>query len=501
MSSPVLIAGGGPTGLMLAGELALAGVRSVVLEKLATPPKESRGMTLHARAIETLQQRGLWDRFPKEDIPEWHRVHFSLFWLDLDDLGEHEYTLLLPQWRTERFLEQRALELGVDIRRGHEVLGFEQDADGVTVRVATASGEEELRGSYLVGCDGGGSTVRKLAGIDFPASGHTYYGVVGDVEIPDGGSDHVAPGLYPAGTFGITVTSPGQHRLTAIEFDGNPPPKGTPVTLDELRGAIRRVIGDEPKIDKVHWLSRFVNTTRLAAHYRADRVFLAGDSAHVHFPATGQGLNVGMQDAMNLGWKLAAEINGWAPDGLLDTYHSERHPVGREVCMNTQAQMALMHPLDRVGPLRELFGELVKFDEVKRYLVNMVTGLSSRYAMDYADRPGDGPEAHPLLGRRVPDAPLETEGDGPATVSRTQHAGRPVVLDLSGGTAELGDLTAWSDRVEVVTAAPTAKIDAAVLVIRPDGHVAWADRTGSDTEGLHLALAAWFGPSTATSGR
>ncbi|MFF1924903.1 FAD-dependent monooxygenase [Streptomyces sp. NPDC058221] len=495
MSPTVVIAGGGPSGLMLAAELGLKGVHTIVMERLPEANGWSRSLTLQARSVEVLSQRGL-DWF--DDYPHIRSYNFGL--LELTGIIDPGLVpLLVPQRHLERHLEDRALELGVDIRRGHEVIGFEQDAEGVTVRVRAGERESEVRGDYLVGCDGGSSKVRKLAGIGFPGSASTINGITGDVNTPEDFQQRLPPKLHDTGLFAVTPLAPGQHRVTVIEFGTELTSKNVPVTIEEFRQSIQRVAGVDPEIldiGEAHWLSRFGNPTRLAERYRDGRVLLAGDSAHIHLPVSGQGLNTGIQDAWNLGWKLAAVVRGEASDELLDTYHSERHPVGEGVCMNTRAQDSLMYPLERVAPLRELFAELLQLDEVNTYLTDMVTGIGIRYPMG---KPTDGP-VHTLLGRRIGNvalAPVKTgAGRAPeATTSwRTLHSGRGVLLNLSGGEAP--DIGGWTDRVDTVSAEPTLELDAAVLLLRPDGHVAHVDRDGADQEGLRLALKTWFGDAT-----
>ncbi|QDY80454.1 FAD-dependent monooxygenase [Streptomyces qinzhouensis] len=491
MTSPVIVAGAGPTGLTLAAELRIAGVPVVLLERDPVPRGESRGMGLHARTVEVLHQRGVGHRFRTPDTPVWPRLHFSLFWLDLSEVGDDAYTLAVPQWRTEQVLEEWVVELGAEIRRGHEVIGLEQTEDEVTVRVRGPEGEYPLAGAYLVGADGGHSSVRKLAGFAFPGTGSTFYGVLGDLAVPPGDTADYRVNLYPGGLYAEVPLEGGTKlRLMTTEFDVEPPPAGTPVTDDELRAAVKRLTGSEREFDTTLWRSRFGNATRIAERYRIGRVFLAGDAAHVHYPIGGQGLNTGVQDAVNLGWKLAAAVHGRAPAGLLDSYHDERHPVGRQVCMNTQAQIALMHPLDSVGPLRELFGELTALPEVNRYLLEMVTGTGFRYTMPYADESAGS--AHELLGRRVPDLPLVTDdGEGPDGIAAALHSGRAVLLHLDPATAPPA-VEGWGDRVLTVVARPVPGLDATSVLIRPDGHIAHAGHDPRDPL-LRTALTTWLG--------
>jgi 2-polyprenyl-6-methoxyphenol hydroxylase-like FAD-dependent oxidoreductase len=479
MDHAVVIAGGGPTGLLLACELGLAGVDAIVIERALQPPRESRGLAFHARSVDILEQRGLKSRLG-DHIPTFDRNHFALFWVDMTALGVSPM-YIMPQWRVEEVLEERARELGVPVRRGHEVIAVDAGPGEVTVAVRGDGGEYDLRADYLVGADGGRSTVRKAAGFAFPGTGASFYGILADVAEFEENRERVEVGLWSGGAFGEVQLAPDRLRLMTTEFDYEAPPDDVPVTIGELTASIERISGKRMRIGAPRWLSRFSDTTRQAERYRQGRVFLAGDAAHVFYPIGGQGLNTGIQDAFNLGWKLAAEINGWAPPGLLDSYHDERHPVGRAVCVNTRAQLALMYPLDAVGPLRELFGELLKMKEVSSYLLEMVAGSSIRYPMPYEA----GPLDHPLAGLALRNVP--------AALTGALQPGRGVVYDLSGGTADLGDLSGWAGRVDVVTAPPVPELDAAVLLARPDGHVAWADATGKDADGLGEAVTTWFG--------
>lgn len=500
MSGTVVIAGAGPTGLMLAGELGLAGIDTIVVERAAERGDQSRALGLHARALEALDLRGLGDRIREGDPMPWPRTHFAFHWLDVAKLDEREYIVVVPQVRTEQVLAEHAVGLGVDIRRGTEVVGVEQDDAGVTVTVRSAAGEETIRADYLVGCDGGNSAVARLAGFDFRGDGKTYYGLWGDVEVAEG--EQFDAGLHPTGLFGAIPIGPGLVRVMTTEFDRPGVPDDEPAGPEELRESIRRITGKEAELGAVHGrLHRFDNATRQAEHYRRGRVLLAGDAAHAHFPSGAQGLNTGIQDALNLGWKLAAQLRGGAPAGLLDSYHAERHPVGRRACLNAEAQVALMYPLDRVSPLRELFGGLLGFTSVTRHLNDMVTGINTVYPMEYEGQRGpEGKDsataADPLLGRRVPELALKAADGEQIDVARTLHKGRGVVLELSQGEPRLGGLSGWADRVDVVRAEQIGGATASVLLIRPDGYVAWAgsaDAAGEAAGGLHGALTTWFG--------
>jgi 3-(3-hydroxy-phenyl)propionate hydroxylase len=487
MDHTIAIVGGGPAGLMLACELGLAGVDTVVIEQAEgrLTDENRRSHMLHARAVELLEQRGLMDQIRADaEAPVWPMIHFANFWLDLSKVLDQEHSIMVPQSLTVRVLEDRARELGADIRRGHQVTGLEQNESGVTIDVRADGGDYQIRCRYLVGCDGEKSTVRDLAGFDAPPSGTAWQGVLADFDELDAGWQ--SPN-YPRGLFAVSPhpTETGWVRVMTMEFGIDAPGEDVPATIDELRTTALRITGREWELGQPSWLYRYANRTRLAERYRTGNVFLAGDAAHVHYFGAGHGASTSLHDAVNLGWKIAADVNGWAPAGLLDTYHDERHPVGHRVTMSTQAQLALQHPPERVASLRELFGELVRYEEVNQHLIRIVTDV--RYPMES----GTG-DAHPLLGCRVPDFPLTT-ADGETRVAETLHPGRGVVLDLSGGALRLDGVSGWADRVDVVTAKPAPEIDAAALLVRPDGHVAWADASGADDEGLRVALTRWFG--------
>ncbi|MFI5823401.1 FAD-dependent monooxygenase [Streptomyces rishiriensis] len=508
----VIIAGGGPVGMLLACELRLHGVDVVVLEKLSEPSPHSRAFRLQPRTMEMLDYRGLAERF-RQDRPQWPKAHFAGLQplLDLSRLtSSHPYSLLIPQAHTERLLEERATELGAGIRRGHEVTGVAQDRDGVHVLATGPEGPYDLRCRYLVGCDGGRSTVRRLAGFDFPGTGASVTALLGDVILDD-------PGQLPSGVPGTTRTARGLLMAVALEApyvrvlttEFRPPQDGAdvPVTLDDLRESIARVIGTPVDIREPRWLSRFSDATRLAGRYRDGRVLLAGDAAHIHFPIGAQGLNLGLQEAMNLGWKLAAEVRGDAPEALLDSYHDERHPVARRVLQETRAQLALMNPDPRTDPLRELFGELLALAPVNAHLSALVAGTDVGY-------PQDG-HAHPWTGRAVPDLALKTE-DGRTRIAELLHPGRGILLDLTDSDALSAPARTWAPRIDLVRARTLHSADAGAgaavdtatqsaletatqtaveaVLIRPDGHVAWAGPADAAAPGLTDALHTWFGP-------
>ena len=492
----VVIAGGGPTGLMLAAELALAGVDVAVVERRENQELPgSRAGGLHARTIEILDQRGIADRFLAQGQVS-PSAGFALISLGLGDApSRHPYTLGLWQSHIERILADWAHELGVPHHYGLEVTGFAQDDDGVDVELSDG---RSLRADYLVGCDGGRSLVRRAAGIEFPGWDPTVSNLIAEAEMaeePELGMRQDAVGNHGIGKVnyeirdGEIVYLDGPVRVMITERE--PGATGEP-TLRELSEGLVAVYGTDYGIHSPTFLSRFTDMTRQAAAYRDRRVLLAGDAAHVHSPAGGQGLNTGVQDAVNLGWKLAQVVAGTSPETLLDTYHAERHPVAARVLHNTMAQVALFRPDERTKALHETMTELLGMDEPRRRLAGMISGLDIHYDLG---------EGHPLLGRRMPDLDLVT-AEGPLRVFALLHQARPVLLELGepGGL----EVTPWADRVQLVDAEydgawelpviGTVTAPAAVL-IRPDGHVAWVG-DGTQT-GLADALTTWFGPPAA----
>ncbi|ALG10349.1 monooxygenase [Kibdelosporangium phytohabitans] len=488
----VLVVGAGPTGLMLAAELALAGVQVKVLERRTEPQPNSRALTLHPRSIELMDQRGIADRFLAQGhtVPNWHFAGLSTR-LDFAALDtRHPYTLLLPQARTERILGDWVRELGVDVLRDHDVRALQQHSSGVELTAQGPRGVVTLQSSYVVGCDGARSMVRGAAGIGFPGSDETATGMLGDFAVTD-------PVLLDAarerdalvvplddGVIRIVLLDPGRLRV----------PSDEPVTLSEFRESLTSLCGTDCGIAEPTWLSRFGNATRIAENYRAGRVLLAGDAAHIHFPGAGQGLNMGLQDAVNLGWKLAAEVNGWAPPGLLDTYDAERRPVGQTITDNTQVQALLIELMATAeyqrpaSALREMLAGLLRFGQVNRQLAGEISGLGISY-------PPSGPQDDPLNGRRMPDIEIHT-GESGTRLSAQLHDGQFVLLDFTGDAAA----AEHGDRIRVVPAKTTGERtdfdDVTEILVRPDGHIAWATRlTDVSTRRTEraLALRAWAG--------
>ncbi len=482
----VLIVGGGPTGLMLAGELALAGVDVAVIERRVSEELAGRRAGgLHARTIEVLDQRGIAERFVAEG-QVLQVVGFNMVRLDISDLPtRHNYGLALTQNRIERILAEWVQELGVPIERGQEVAGFAQDDAGVDVALADG---RSLRAEYLVGCDGGRSLVRKTAGIDFPGSDPTTSWLIAEARVaeePQWGFRQDATGVHAI----ARLEEPGQAGIVLVERQVG---AGGEPSLDEVRAALIAVYGTDYGIHDPTLLSRFTDATRQAAAYRDRRVLLAGDAAHVHPPIGGQGLNIGVQDAVNLGWKLAEVVKRTAPETLLDTYQAERHPVAARVLRTTMAQVALRRTDDRTKALGEIVAELLAMDEPRKRIAAELSGLDIHYDL------GDG---HRLLGRRMPDLDLVT-ADGPSRVFSLLHAGRPLLLNLGEpGGVEIGP---WADRVQLVDATTPGPWELPVLgpvaaptavLVRPDGHVTWVAEPSQI--GLQEALTTWFGPRTA----
>ncbi|GAA4009920.1 FAD-dependent monooxygenase [Streptomyces marokkonensis] len=493
MTKDAIVVGAGPVGLMLAGELRLGGADVAVYEKLPAPSGESRGVGFTRRAAEIFDQRQLLDRFGEV---EWAQGHFGGVRIDFGKLDDNHFSVRgIPQFHTEEILEAWLRELGVTVHRNHEITGFRQNTDEVTVQFTGPDGAGEESARYLVGCDGARSLVRNLAGIDFPGWGATrgmyMADVVGSGVQPRPIGERVEGGMVMA--FDLQN---GVDRIVIHDENLRPHEDRSTLRFTDIADAWQRMTGESLHQAEVRWISSFTDTTRQASAYRAGRVFLAGDAAHIHMPAGAQGMSVGVQDAVNLGWKLAADITGWAPQGLLDTYHSERHPVGRMLMRNTRAQTRLYLSGAEMEPLRQVMGELVGIPEVARHLAGIVSGLDVRYDM--------GGATHPLAGLRMPpDQVLRRAGAGRVRIAELLHTGRPVLVVAESGAA--GEATArcadgWADRVDVAVgtwddaAAAGTGLPQSVL-LRPDGYVAWA-APGSDS--LPAALERWFGRPRST---
>ncbi|HEX5608932.1 MAG TPA: FAD-dependent monooxygenase [Solirubrobacterales bacterium] len=479
----VVIAGGGPAGMMLAAELALAEVDVAIVEQ--RPDHElagSRAGGFHSRTIEVLDQRGVADRFLAEGQVA-QAAMLATTVLDMSDFPtRHPYALGIFQNKIERIMAAWIAELPVRIYYGHEVTGFAQDDTGVDVELADSS---PLRAQYLVGCDGGRSLIRKAAGIEFPGWDPTRSNLIAEVETteePPPGTRHDAIGIH-----GLQRLEDGKTvRVIVTEQELGP---STEPTLHDLSDALTTVYGTDFGVHNPTWISRFTDTTRQAAAYRAGRVLLAGDSAHIHYPAGGQGLSLGVQDAVNLGWKLAQVAKGTSPESLLDTYHAERHPVAARALQHTMAQAALQRRDERMKALVDVVSEMASMEEPRKQIAGMISGLDIHYDLG---------EGHPLLGRRMPDLDLVT-ADGPLRVFELLHSAKPVLLNLDepGGL----DITPWGDRVQLIDASCDREWELPVLgpvnpppavLIRPDGYVAWVG-DGSQ-HGLPEALTTWFGP-------
>ncbi|WP_369256275.1 rifampin monooxygenase [Geodermatophilus amargosae] len=471
LPSDVIVVGCGPTGAMLAAELRLHDVRVLVLEKETEPASSVRIVGLHVRSLELMAMRGLLERI----LEHGRRRPAAGFFAAIPKPAPagldsaHAYLVGIPQPVVVRLLEEHAIERGAQVRRGRAVAGLEQDDAGVTVELADG---ERLRSRYLVGCDGGRSTVRRLLGVGFPGEPSRTETLMGQMEAGVPQEEIAATVAGIGGTDGRFWLRPsGDGTYSVVVPAAGVGDRAEPPTLEDFRQQLRAVAGTDFGVHSPRWMSRFGDATRLAERHRVGRVLLAGDAAHVHPPIGGQGLNLGVQDAVNLGWKLAAQVRGWAPDTLLDTYQAERRPVAEDVLDVIRAQMELLSTGPGPRALRRLFTELMDLDEVNRFLIERITAIGIRYDV------GEGPD---LLGRRLRDIDV-----GQGRLYGLLHRGRGLVLDRTGRLTVGG----WSDRVDHL-ADPTAELDVPCLLLRPDGHVAWI---GDDQQDLDDHLSRWFG--------
>lgn len=506
----VIISGAGPNGLMLACELALAGVQPIVLDPLPGPSPEPKANGLVGQVVRLMDIRGLYRTDDFEIFNPAGSAHpeplpgyiFSGLPLELTALQDNPmYGWSIPQPRLIELLAARAGELGVEVRWGSRLTGFRPDGEHIEATVHGPESSYPITSRYLVGADGGKSLVRKQLGIAFQGTSSTdrisRFGHArvpdelrtedGGIEIPGAGRFSFGHNRVERGMFIYAELIPGRPMIGAQEYGCDPVAEDEPVTFEEIHRSVERVLGvpvpiEPPPGPGPHALRRMVGqNTLLAEHYRQGRVLLVGDAAHVHSAMGGPGLNLGLQDAVNLGWKLAAVVRGDAPEDLLDTYESERHPVAERVMMHSLSQTALITPGPEVTALRELMGELLRLPEVTEHIANLLAGSDVRYVI------GDD---HRLSGHLVPDLTVTTDAR-PVRISELMRTARPVLLDLSGTAAPQAQ--AWSDRVDLVNAMAD-HAPAAALLIRPDGYVAWAT-DDSDADGLHRALTRWFGPA------
>ncbi|WP_180903414.1 FAD-dependent monooxygenase [Martelella soudanensis] len=497
--SQVTVVGAGPTGLMLACELKLLGVNVTVVERRSTGTGESRAPGINARTMEIFGQRGLADLFLEKGRPL-PAVLFSgipMFPGEIEACWPD--ALILPQHETERILTDRAIELGVAIEWGAELLHFSQDAGNVKMLVQTRDGIQQLHADYLVGCDGGHSTVRRLCGATFHGDDPVSHWVVADVQLDSPPSDKDSFGRnIRVGTYQVSRIEPDWFRVSLMRMTP-PADRSAPVTLQELRQTLFDGLGTDYGLRRARWISRFADGFRQVDRYRNGRVFLAGDAGHTHSPIGGQGLNLGIQDAVNLGWKLATVINHGASDTVLDTYHEERHPVAEGVLQIAKAQTALIKPGSQIEALRHIVSQMLAVPEVTLNLAGTLSGLSLRYAW------GDG--RHPLVGRRMPNLMLDTRW-GKRDVFSFMHAARPVLFGF-GDSAGLAIPDRWASRVDVVEGSPevdqedsmwrlpvTGRVPAlASAFVRPDGYVAWVGSAGEpySVKNFHEAFDRWLG--------
>jgi 2-polyprenyl-6-methoxyphenol hydroxylase-like FAD-dependent oxidoreductase len=492
-SYDVIVAGGGPVGYFLAAELRRFGCTVAVVERLTEPSLTIKAGSVGAPSAEIFDQRGLIEQFPPPDLslftaatgtataPARPMGHFAGLWLLRGAPELRTMPVFAQQHAVETVLRRHAADLGVVSLTGAEVVDLAESGEGVRVGVVVDGARRELRAQYLAGCDGGRSTVRKLAGFDFPGTGPTITGRQALVDLAE--PNPLVKGWNRTDR-GMIVFGPGPQRVLTVEFDGPPADRHTPVDAAELQESLRRVSGTDVTVTALHTGTRWSDNTRQASDYRRGRVLLAGDAAHVHPPFGGQGLNLGFQDAVNLGWKLAATLAGWAPDGLLDTYTAERHPVAAAALENTRAQVALMRPDAQTGALRSLFAELLAFDDANQHVSRLMSGV---------DRPYEVGGGHPEAGRIVADRPVA----GARLYERLRIPGGLLVDGSTDGRWSAAG-AGWADRIQVVRSEPGA----GSLLIRPDGIVVWGaggiedEESQPDGADLGKALVRWFGAAT-----
>ncbi|MFZ3597775.1 FAD-dependent monooxygenase [Streptomyces sp. BH104] len=480
MTRDVIVVGAGPVGLMLAGELALGGADVVVLERLDAPARESRGASFTRRTAECFDMRGLLDRLGTTEPAD---SHFGGVPIPLGTLTEeHRGHRGVSQFRTERMLAERAAELGVPVLRGHEVTALEQTADGVVVQVSGPAGPQRMTARHLVGCDGGRSTVRKLAGIDFPGTEGRRGFLTADVTGIDTRKRRIGEDL-PGGSMVMAMDLESGVTRVVVHEAGAPPRDRATLTYGDLADAWQRLTGESIHHGTCRWISCFTDASRAAAEYRRGRVFLAGDSAHVQPPAMAQGLSVGVQDAMNLGWKLAAVATGRCGEELLDTYHAERHPIGAQLARNARAAIELRLTGEDMDPVREVMGELLAHEDAAGHLAGMLSNLSVHYDVAKGD--------HPLLGRRLAPHHRLTLPDGTHTrIADLQHTGHGLLITTPGTTVKNHRLPHHLDHITATWHTPPHPAPDALLV-RPDGHIAWT--SPGTTDDLDQAIERWFG--------
>ena len=500
IETDVLVVGSGPAGTMLAYELSLAGVGVTVIDKLAERPDHSREVAIPVRAVELLEQRGLLGYAMERSSTKLPDAHFGQLPVLLNYDGwraRHSYALGVPHQALAETLEVRLAEkFGVRVRRSHDLTGLTQDADGVTATVRGPGGDLSVRAGYVVGCDGGRSAVRGLAEIAFPGTDGTVSSVVAEVRV--GRAAEWLAGQWESMEqifhqkksdegFAILLPQPGGlHRLAGSDYAKGLGDPNAPLTTEEVHELVRKSFAGEVEIAEINWAERMTDATRQAEQYRQGRVFLAGDAAHIQFPANGQGMYLGLLDAVNLGWKLAAEVRGWAPDGLLDSYHAEQQPVAARALDNLTVQVEVMWPNPEKEPLRRMFTEMLRLPEAGRYMAGAVSGLDIRYPMD-------GPE-HALLGVRMVDVELDVNG-ATRWFSELLHGGQGALVTTDPRFAEAAH--PWADRITVNEVAALPDLAADAVLVRPDGYVCWvagADASDHDAlDRLPTALSRWFG--------